>query len=64
MGFFKHFLAAACMASVALWNAPSKGADLLVFSDGPLRSALAGIVSDFRAAQVTRCKWCLALRLL
>jgi molybdate transport system substrate-binding protein len=50
MGLFKHLLAAACMAGVALCNAPSKAADLLVFSDGPLRGALRGIVDDFQSA--------------
>ena len=49
MVLFKHLLAAGCMASVALWNAPSRAADLLVFSDGPLRGALAGIVADFQS---------------
>src|SRR3954469_20164493 len=50
MRLLKHFLAAACIASVALWNAPSKAADLVVFSDGPLQSALVGIVDDFQSS--------------
>jgi molybdate transport system substrate-binding protein len=49
MGLFKHFLLAACIASGALWNVPSKASDLLVFSDGPLGSALAGIVAEFQS---------------
>ncbi len=49
MVLLKHLLAAACMASVALWNAPSKAADLLVFSDGPLRGVLERIVDDFQS---------------
>jgi molybdate transport system substrate-binding protein len=48
MVLFKHLLATACMASVALCNLPTKAADLLVFSDGPLQSALGGIVDAFQ----------------
>jgi molybdate transport system substrate-binding protein len=49
MDLFKHFLPAACIASIALGSTSSTAADLLVFSDGPLRAALTEIVRKFQS---------------
>jgi molybdate transport system substrate-binding protein len=46
--WFKFF-AASCVLTPAIWTAPCQAADLKVLSDGPLRTALAQIVPEFRA---------------
>ena len=44
-----RFVPAACVASVAMWAASSQAAEITVFSDGPLQTAMVRIVADFQS---------------
>jgi molybdate transport system substrate-binding protein len=49
MCFWHRLFALACIGAMVLGTASSRAAEVKVFSDGPLRTALVKIIDDFRA---------------